>query len=192
MPALDLIQATFPQAKNLYLDRDLIGYVASFKRVFLQGGAPESLPVHTFLEMFGQVSHQDLSYKRAYIDETATALSLAEQLTLHWLTLVEWYTDLWGRGFPLLTVRYDDLNTHRVAVLTAILSYCGLPTAQVPHLLRVFDRDAQAGTFRARERPSEGNQLRLTAADLEAMSCILERHPLVKSFEHVLPGTHQF
>lgn len=192
LPALDLIQATFPRVKNIYLDRDLIGYVSSFKRVFLRGGAPESLPVHTFMEMFGQVSHQDLSYKRAYMDENTTELSLAEQLTLHWLTLVEWYVDLWGRGAPLLTVRYDDLNTHRVAALTAILTYCGLPSAQVPHLLGVFDRDAQAGTFRARETPSEGNQLRLTEADLAAISRILQRHPLVKSPEYVLPGTLQF
>lgn len=59
----------------------------------------------------------------------------------------------------------------------------------MPGLLGVFARDAQAGTALARENPHEGNQLRLSAADMEGMSRILQRHPVVKTFDFVVPGT---
>src|SRR5919202_164242 len=42
---MDLFQATFPQARNLFLYRDAIGYVQSFYRIFKRSGAPECMPV---------------------------------------------------------------------------------------------------------------------------------------------------
>jgi hypothetical protein len=74
-------------------------------------------------------------------------------------------------------------------VVSAILEYCGLPTAQMPELLDVFARDAQAGTALARDNPHEGNQLRLSEAEEDEMRRILQRHPMIKTFDVVVPGT---
>jgi hypothetical protein len=130
-----------------------------------------------------------LTYQTVYLDPGTTALSIPQQLTLWWLAGLEWYLAQQARGLPVLAVRYADLTAQREQVVRSILEYCGLPTAQMTELLAVFARDAQAGTALARDNPHEGNQLRLSAAEVEEMRRIVQRHPVVKTFDFVVPGT---
>jgi hypothetical protein len=187
--AMDLYQTTFPEAKNLFLYREATGFAASFYRLLKRFGAPETLPVHEALTQFGQYFDQDLTHLSAYLDPGTTDLSIPQQFTLMWLAAMEWYLAQYARGIPILAVRYDDLNAHREQVLTAILQYCGLPITQVPDLLGVFARDAQAGTALARDNPEEGNQLRLCDGDREAITRIVQRHPVGNTPDFIVPGT---
>ena len=86
-------------------------------------------------------------------------------------------------------MRYADLNSQRARVVTDIFTYCGLPTERVHETLSVFGRDAQAGTQLARENPDEGNTLRLSAEHHRDVLRILQRHPVVKGSDFVVPGT---
>jgi hypothetical protein len=86
-------------------------------------------------------------------------------------------------------VCYDDLNAHREQVVSAIVQYCGLPPTRVSDLLRVFGRDAQAGTALARDKPEKGSEQRSREEEGQAIIRILQRHPVVKTPGFVVPGT---
>ena len=102
---------------------------------------------------------------------------------------MEWYLAQYARGLPILAVRYADLNAARERVLSAVFEHCGLPTAAVEGTLDVFARDAQAGTLLARVNPAEGNQLRLSEAQRREITTILQRHPVAKDSDFIVPGT---
>lgn len=187
--AMDLFQATFPRATHLFLYRDALGFVASFTRILRRFGAPENAPVGEALAQFGQYFDQDMAPLQAYLEEGTTALSLPQQFTLMWLAGMEWYLAQYAKGIPVLAVRYDDLAVQRERVLNAILAYCGLPPTQAPNILDVFAQDAQADTALARDNPEQGNQLRLSDEEQEAIARILRQHPVVTAPDFVAPGT---
>lgn len=191
LQVMDLYQATFPQAKNLFLYRDALGYVASFYRIFKRDGFPESTPVEEVLALFRQLQHPDFGRMAVYLDPDVQQMSIPQQLTLWWLFVMECYLAQYERGIPVLAVNYKDLNESREQVLNAIFEYCGLPVEQMTKTLEVFERDAQAGTVLARENPSEGNSLRLSEAQQDEVLRILARHPVVNHSDFIVPGTLQ-
>jgi len=86
-------------------------------------------------------------------------------------------------------VRYADLAGAQQRVLSAVFEHCGLPVAAVAETLGVFARDAQADTLLARVNPAEGNQLRLSEAQRREIITILQRHPVAKDSDFIVPGT---
>ena len=102
---------------------------------------------------------------------------------------MEWYLLMYAQGIPILAVRYDELNTYREQIVTEVFKYCGLPTGAVRETLGVFARDVQAGTELARDNPREGNKLRLSDEQRNGVTKILQRHPVVKDSDFVVPGT---
>jgi putative acetyltransferase len=186
---MDLYQATFPEAKNLFSYRDAVGFVASFYRIFKQVGFPEYEPVDEWCDYFGQILNRDLSPLTAYLDEGAVEASFPQRLALWWLAGMEGYLAQCERGISALAVRYDDLNWQREEVVRAVFEYCGLPTSSAQAALKVFERDPQAGTFLGREDPSVGNRLRLTEAQVGEILAILGQHPVINTPDYMLPGT---
>lgn len=186
---MDLYQATSPEAKNLFSYRDVVGFAASFYRIFKQVGFPEYEPVAEWRDYFGQILNRDLSPLTAYLDGGAVEASLPQRLALWWLAVMEGYLAQCERGISALVVRYNDLNRHREEVVRAVFEYCGLPTSSVQAALRVFERDPQAGTFLGREDPSVGNQLRLTEAQVAEIRAILRQHPVINSLDFTPPGS---
>src|SRR5690242_9131768 len=176
---MDLFYSTVPQAKNLFLYRDAVGFVASFYRLFKLADVPEYMPIDQWRALFGEQINEDFTHMSTYLEEGTPEVSLVQHLTLWWLAIMEWYLAQHARGIPVLAVRYADLNAAREQVLSAIFRHCGLPTAAVQGTLDVFARDAQAGTLLARVNPAEGNQLRLSAAQRREITTILQQHTVV-------------
>ncbi len=139
--------------------------------------------------LFSQLINEDFTHMSAYLDAGVAEVSLPQHLALWWLAIMEWYLAQYSQGLPILAVRYADLTAARERVLSAVFRYCGLPPAAVAETLGVFARDAQAGTLLARVNPAEGNQLRLSEAQLREISTILQRHPVVKDSDFIAPGT---
>jgi hypothetical protein len=186
---LDLFQATFRQVKNLFLYRDAIGWVTSFYRVFTRGGSPSLIPLDELRWAFDVLYAYDGTHLIDLLEPGTTEISMVQFLTLWWLATMEWYLAKHTQGYPVLAARYIDLNTRREEVLTALFTYCGLPTAKVKETLGVFARDSQAGTFLAREKPGEGNALRLSKEQHSEIASILRRHPTIQVSGFVAPGT---
>lgn len=188
---MDLFQTTFPKVKNLFLYRDAVSWVASYYRVMRGMEELQALPVADFLASFSQILNYDLSPVSIYLDPDADHVSLVQMLTLWWLTIMESYLKLAESGIPILPVRYADLNARHEATLAPIFDYCGLPATQIAQTLDVFKRDSQAGTDLAREKPGEGNALRLTDAQVAEITQILSQHPVINDPDFVVPGTVQ-
>ncbi len=188
---MDMVQALYPQAKNLFLYRDAVGWVASFYRVLRTEVDFTSLPVGDFVAMFSAMFNYDFSNAADYLDPEAKEASLVEMLTLWWLTIMDWYLVQSARGIPILPVRYADLNANSEAVVKAIFTYCDLPVAAVDSAMHVFEQDSQAGTGLARENSTEGNRFRLTDAETAEVERILARHPVIKVSDFIVPQTLQ-
>ncbi len=186
---MDLFQSTFPQVKNLFLYRDAVGYVTSVYRILKLGGFPDSIPVSEYVAMSRQFYNYVPSRLTAYLDAGTTEILLHQWLTLWWLAPIEWYLAQHAHEIPALAVRYDDLTMHRERVVKEVFTYCGLPSTRVHETLGVFARDSQAGTQLARDNPHEGNALKLSDAQRNEVTQILQRHPVVKASDFIVPGT---
>jgi hypothetical protein len=186
---MDFYQATFPGAKNLYVYRDGIGFVTSFYRLLKSAGLPEKLSISDYRALFEGMVNFDPLPLLAYLDPGAEYLSLVEQITLMWISVMELYLEQCAKGVPALAVRYSDLNSKPEQTVSGILEYCGLPAVQAEKMLAAFEKDAQAGTTLARENPAEGNKLRLSDEERVTVQRIVARHPVIKTPDFVAPGT---
>jgi len=186
---MDLFQQAFPKATNIFLYRDALGWVNSFHRIFTKLNLAQSRTVDEWQQMYEGFLQCDLSYLRRYLAPTATHLSLAEQLTLWWIAVMEWYLGQWQAGTPVLAVRYNDLNRERELTLEAIFGWCALPATAVQSALAAFDQDAQAGTDLARDEATKGATLTLDAQAVGEITAILQRHPQLRHPNYWAPGT---
>ena len=176
---MDIFQAAFPQGKNLFLYRNVVDFVASFQRILRRAGLPEHFPFTVWRSEFQAYLAGDLTHMSRYVGGEQAVVSIAEQLTLWWLAVIEWYVAQREQGIPALSVSYAELVATKAETLSAIFRYCGLPTSSVDDGLRAYERDSQAGTVMARENPAQVNSQHLTPAELAAVQAIIERHPLV-------------
>lgn len=98
---MDLYQATFPEARNLFSYRDAVGFVASFYRVFKRdNGVDNGEPIDEFFPSFSALLLQDATPMRAYLAPDATSVDLVEYMTLWWLAIMEWYLAQHDEEFP--------------------------------------------------------------------------------------------
>ncbi len=185
---MDLFQSMFPQGRNLFLYRDVVGFVSSFQRILRNVGLPESKPFMEWRDEFQSYLAGDLSHFSRYVGGEQVELTIAQQLTLWWLAVIEWYMAQHNQGVPAMAVSYADLVTTQEETLTAIFHYCGLPTNRVAQGVQAYARDSQAGTRMARENPEEGNRQRLTPDELTAVQKILSKHPLVGQSGFTVPS----
>ncbi|MCP4418342.1 MAG: hypothetical protein GY805_17105 [Chloroflexi bacterium] len=186
---MDLFQSMFPQGKNLFLYRDLVGFVASFQRILRNVGLPESKPFMEWRVEFQSYLAGDLSHLSRYVGGEQVELTIAQQLTLWWLAVIEWYMAQHNQGVPAMAVSHADLVATPEETLSAIFRYCGLPTNRVGQGLQAYAKDSQAGTRMARENPQEGNSQRLTPNELRAVQKILSRHPLMGRADFTVPSS---
>jgi len=185
---IDLFQQTFPQSKSIFLYRDALGWVNSFHRIFNKLNDNKPKTVDAWQTMYEGFLHTDLSHLRSYVPQHQT-LSLAEQLTLWWVAIMEWYLEQWEMGTSILAVRYNDLNQQRVLTTEAIFSYCDLPLEAVPLALTAFDEDSQAGTELARDVPHMGAKMVLGEQAIREIVAILQHHPVLRHPNFWAPGT---
>jgi len=190
--AMDFFQTTFPDAKNLYLYREVAGFVRSFYRIIKENNLPESQPFSDYLAFQSEVMHYDFTPKTIYLDPDIEQVSRIQELTLWWMVGVEWYLEQANKGIGILPVRYKDFKASREKVLEAIFEHCNLPVERASQPFRAFERDSQAGTVLARgDNALQGNQLQLTDEQVDEMKRILERHPIINRLDYVVPNTLQ-
>ncbi len=186
---MDLFQSAFPQAKSVFLYRDALGWVNSFHRIFTNMGLDAPLTVDAWQTMYEGFLQTNLSHLRAYLPPQQKSLSLAEQLTLWWIAIMEWYLAQWKNGASVLAVRYEDLNQRRAVTLEALFAYCDLPISAVSLALNAFEYDSQAGTALARDEPQIGATMTLEREAIGEIIAILQAHPQLRHPNFWAPGT---
>ena len=188
MQLADLIQATYPQARNLFLYRDAVGWVGSMYRIFMRLGAAEVVTLQDARDDFEQAFCLDTDHLLTFLGRAAGELALVEFLALWWLGIIEHYLAAVDRGLPIAAVRFADISSRPTAALGAIFEVCGLERARARQAAAVLDTDAQAGTPLARAVEGEAH-LRLSGQQCALIEAIVARHPAIRDAALILPHT---
>jgi hypothetical protein len=187
---MDLYQAAFPTANNLFLYRDALGWTRSMYRLFRDDDWPESTPTVEWLRLFESMLAADLSHLLTYLEDDRQEISIPELITLWWIVEMEWYLAQVELGMPAIAITYQDLTRTRAETLSAIFDYCNLPADRLQSSLRAFDQDSQAGTPLARANPDEAGKIVLDSAQIHSVLAILARHPVLLEPSYIAPHTH--
>ena len=174
---MDLFQLAFPRARNIFLYRQALAYVASGHRIYEKEGRVEFVSFEAWRARLEPSWGAVLSHLARYLERDDEPLSLVTELTLGWMASMEWYLAQVARGIPSLAVSYAALSQAREETLRRIFSYCDLPMSGIQPALRAYERDSQAGTPLARENPRKGNQRTLSAAQIATIKAMVGQHP---------------
>ena len=174
----DLIQAAFPQATNLFLYRDAVGWVGSFYRIFARLGVPDPHPLNEVRSSFDGELGLDADRLLPFLGPPVQDVTTIEYLTMWWLGVIERYLAAVERGLPVTAFRHEDITGRPEAVLQNVAKLCNLPGATLRPLRAVRAKDAQAGTPLAQEGQGEAH-LRLAPEQIRRVQAIVGRHPLI-------------
>ncbi len=191
---IDLYVEAFPQAKHLFLYRDLMGWVSSLYGLFRRHNRQDPPPISREEALSQQASY----YNRApatlerFFDRAVDSYTTETYLAVGWLIMLDRYLELYAQGVAPLALRYEDLNAQRERVLAAVFDFCDLPVSGVTQALRAFERDSQQNTKLARGEAQSGNQVRLPDELVAQLQTMLESQPIIRQSDFVLPGTLTF
>ncbi|NEQ41725.1 MAG: sulfotransferase [Okeania sp. SIO3I5] len=185
---IGLFHQVFPKAKNLFLYRNAIDYVASEYRLMIRYRSPELVSVDRALAWLERY-HGTIALEKLGIRLKKDVLSWVECFALNWLIIMDRALNFLEQNIPMLPVRYEDLNSNRFGIVAQIFEYCDLPTTSVTQALKAFERDSQAGTTLARDGANRGNFTTLDESDIAQIVAIVALHPVIQSPEFIIPGT---
>ena len=187
VPVMDLFQKTFPEGRSLFLYRDVIGFTASFQRIFRKAGLPESQSFTNWQHNSALSLSGDLTHVADYLGRAEGEITIAQQCALWWLVVMDWYLAQYERGVSTMAIDFSDLVNAQEETLSAIFRYCRLSAEGVERGLQAYNRDSQEGTFLARENPQELNQRGLTPDELREVKAIVARHPHFGQLDFAVP-----
>ncbi|MEM7117869.1 MAG: sulfotransferase [Chloroflexota bacterium] len=186
---MDIFQSACPQGKNIFLYRNIVDFVSSFQRILRNAGIPERKPFWAWRDEFQAYLAGNLRHLSRYVDSEQAELTIAQQVALWWIAVIEWYVAQHNQGIPAMSVSYTDLVANQAKTLTKLFRYCGLPSSNVTQGLQAYVKDSQSGTRMAREKPDEVNSQRLTPDELSAVQAILSNHPVLGHSDFRMPSS---
>lgn len=170
----DLYFEAFPDAAFVFLYRDAVGWTKSWYQMSQKYGYAARLSGPAKLDMWNCVTAaDDLSHLRHYVDIDAEQVALEDGLVHGWARNMEEYTRYLWAGVPFLAMRYNELNSDRVASLTRLFVHCGLPAEHAVAGLAAFDRDSQAGDVVSHDVVAEA----MTEDQVARLREVLARRP---------------
>jgi hypothetical protein len=107
---------------------------------------------------------------------------------LMWLSVMEKYLTLYQQGTPMLAVRFEDLITAPHPVIQEIFNYCNITIADLTKVLKVMEKDSQAGTALSRKK-LQHIETNFTDEHRAEMAQILQSHPIIQTPDFIVPNT---
>jgi hypothetical protein len=186
----DLIYQSSPKATNLFLYRDSESWIRSMARLtkLLERNGLGPRPL--FVYKFDYPAENHVSYLN-YMKPKPQELSMLEELTLWWLSMMNRYLEHVAAGIPFTALRYQDLIQAPEIMLEVLFKQIGLASSNVPLALKAFERDSQEGTRFSGKANRESPGLELTDEHLKQVRKILEHHPQLNNADVILPNTIQ-
>lgn len=185
----DLLHQAYPAAKNIFLYRDAIKRTRSEARAF-------NLFTTNTLKMNEDVLQRWLHLVPLLAGYQRKAmwgrLSRIELSALAWLSRMDRYLSLYNQQIPMCAIRYEDLIAQPEAVIKQLFSFCEIPHRLITNTLHVFERDSQAGSTLSRATIDNNVRNELTPKHLKQIRRILQKHPIIKTPDYILPGTVNF
>ncbi len=189
---LDLFAEALPQAKHLFLYRDLVSWVASIYRMSLKRNRHDIMNRDETLQLQAAFYNRPVAAVERFFPPALDTYTWETYRATGWLLMMDRYLALYANGIHPLALRYEDLSAQPEAVLTALFADCRLPVSAVQAALRAFARDSQANTLLARSDAHTGNAISLPDDILPQLDLILQLHPVIRQPDFVLPGTLTF
>ncbi|AOX00771.1 hypothetical protein BJP34_16160 [Moorena producens PAL-8-15-08-1] len=157
----DLLANNFPQAKILFLYRQIETWIRSSLRASIGEipDTPESLESM-------QKAVGNLVSLIARFPEPNRPLSYIEILTVTWLSVLECLQRLHQQGYPPFIINFEDLIATPNSVIKQIFDFCDLPHNNLSQILKVFTQDSQSSTALSWEN-LQRTQPQLTPEQLE-------------------------
>lgn len=179
----DLMYRLFPDAKCLFLYRNLEDWTDSMVRAF--GGDEKITP--EVLNLFWEFMKPLVKIAASYSVENEK-LSLAQVFGLHWLSPMERYLELAEKGIPILPVRYEDMKQKTLSVMEKLFSYCGIESKDQGELKKVLEKDSQAGSLLGRDF-TQDQQFNSKREVMKELHELLATRPVINRSDFELPGT---
>ena len=182
----DLIYEIFPDAKTLFLYRNLENVVQS------------SIPAFVFLSKILESIEQNIDiYSRFmpllknYADDIDfTDSSAVDLYTTLWLSTMDRYLNLYRQGIIAFAIRYEDLVVQPQQIVTAIFEYCGLPVSEVDRACQAFKKDAHNTSGLSNKNYNTVEVEIPSILEIrQKTSKLLAKHPEIKTSDFVVPGT---
>ena len=177
----DLLYKHFPNAKNIFLYRQLESWTMSTMRAFVEN--EDNLEFRTAIQMWMSTLVPSLA---RHVRENGSLLSFTSMGALMWLAAMERYMELHKNGVPILAIRYEDLNAAPQEVVEKVIAYCGFSNADMTAVHRVLEQDSQAGSVVSQENLQQ-RDFKLSDAHRADLAQALQAHPVINSPDFILP-----
>jgi hypothetical protein len=181
----DFLYAHFPAATNIFLYRNLNGYLVSAMRAFADLSAENDPNFRMMAQTIFSATTPTI-YRHA--KNNGPLLTLIGIGTMMWLRTLECYMELTASGMPGMAVRYEDIKAAPHETALKIIEYCGLPTVDLSAVDKALERDSQAGSALSQEKLQQ-KSFSLTDAHKADVAQILQAQPVIRSADFVVPTT---
>ena len=182
----DLIYQAFPNAKVLFLYRNLEDVVKSSIRafVFLSTMLPiiaQNIDIYSkFIPLL-----KDYANSIDFSDPSAIDL-----YTTLWLSVMQRYLLLHQQGILTVAIRYEDLVTAPQQIVASIFKYCDLPISEVSKACQAFEKDAHSNSTLSRENLNKNDVKIPDILEIrQKIDKLLKKHPEINTPNFIVPGT---
>jgi hypothetical protein len=179
----DLIYKHFPNAKNIYLYRDLEPWVLSNGRAFLENN--DSLEYRAGWQQMGSYVVPSIA---RHVRENGPLLRLSELGAQIWLANLERYMELHEKGMPWLALQFEDIKVAPQTAVKKIIEYCRFQNVNMDAVYKSLEHDSQAGSPISQEILA-GRDFKLTDEIRADLAQALANHPTIHSGDYVVPST---
>lgn len=184
---LELIYQAFPQATHLFFYRSAHGWITSLQSRRVRFGPTEDFSLSSATNWFERHYNHAIDFTDFGLTALPDPITSVQQLTISWLIMMDQYLRCEQPNGKIPAVRYEELNASRQTVVSALLSYVGLPLDGIREALAAFNQDSQIGTRMARADAETGAKLTFSAQELHDIAALLQQHPVIKSSEFRVP-----
>ena len=161
----DVLDQLYPQAKNVFVYRNMIEWARSYARAFRVFSFRTSVAMLALQHVWPNY----VPLLRKMEPRWVLGYSNAEYLTILWLSVVTRYLKLVRSGISFLKIRYRDLKNHPQRTLKRLFAYTDIPLAEVDTCLAAFQKDSQQGTMLDRRALDRSKRLELTEKHIDEM-----------------------
>jgi len=178
----DLLYKHFPDAKIVFLYRDLESWVVSSMRAFIEN---DTIELRTWFQMWLATLVPSIT---KHARENGSILSLFTMGAMMWTSILERYMELLENGVPMLAIRFEDIKSAPRDATQKIFDYCGFSSVDMRSVYEVLEKDSQAGSAISQEMLVQ-RDFHLTDAHRADFAQVLQAHPVIHSGEYVVPAT---
>jgi hypothetical protein len=152
----DIWHEATPDAKNLYMYRDAVGWCNSLYGFVQRMGFP--LPMSREvrnLSWMMTTGGEPESLARQLMDFDGEPFAAGDMFACGWGLHLQKLQAARSAGMEFLAFRYNELLQDRETVLKSVFQYCGLDPAKVALGLKAFDHDSHAGEKTSHDKSVE-------------------------------------